>query len=321
MKNRFFKKNVGLKIFSLTFAIILAWFANSDTNSSEIAFTLPVQIQNPPQDRVVLDQSANEVQLRVRGPSFIVSRLPSMSLSFKVRIPSDAGQEYKVTLEPDSLHLEPSVKVLAINPPTVNFQLDHLLKKDVPVIVSKLGTLPDSLHLDRIEISPAVISLSGPKSTLENINSVNTGPLELKTIKAEETRELPLQALGADIRFSDERVAVRVSVSPEKHRKFIDFPVELRTASTTSGSMRYHIKPQRVTVEVKGAARILDELRPEDVIPYVRVPDEAKTNVDLAVAVTLPDGVTLVAIAPPKVELSHLAGAQAPKKKSSAGKR
>ena len=87
-------KNLGLKLISLVFAIILAYFVNSEGNTSIVGFVVPVEFQNVPSDKVLLRPSHRQVEVTIKGPSFVISKVAAEPRVFKVRLPIGVGNSF-----------------------------------------------------------------------------------------------------------------------------------------------------------------------------------------------------------------------------------
>ena len=71
------KDNLLLKLVSLLAAILLAYSVHSDRNTSVLSFNVPIEIKNPPDDKVLVKPTRRLAQVTVRGPSFLVGPLVS----------------------------------------------------------------------------------------------------------------------------------------------------------------------------------------------------------------------------------------------------
>ncbi|MBN8548043.1 MAG: YbbR-like domain-containing protein [Deltaproteobacteria bacterium] len=294
-------KNLSLKIFSLIAAILLAHFVNSEGNSSVIGFFVPVEIKNLPRDKVLLWPLTPQAQVSVKGPSFLVSNVASSPPTFKVKIPSDVQTQYVATLSKTDLALPPNVEVVSVDPNEIKFTFDTLVEKELPVEVTKLGTLSSGLKVDDVSLSPARVRVRGPESRLRDVDSVQTEPIDLREIESSFTKDFPLRPPAALVEVLPQHITISYKVSRVySQRKFTALPVEIRSVS----SLKYTLSPSNVTLEVSGPLDRVSALKAEDLIPFVRVPagdDIASGQLD--VATELPEGISVVQIDPPKVQV------------------
>ena len=295
-----FDRNLRLKILAVLITLVLTWLAHSDGNSSEIAITVPVEVTNLPSDRVVIRQSTNQAQVRVRGLSFAVSRLTSAGSVFKIKLPNDVGNTFKQTLQGAQLKLDPSLNVLSIEPPAVEFSLDTVERKSVPVVVPRIGSLPEALKLISLEVTPQNVEVTGPQTELGLISSVKSEPIDLRDIKTDINLDVGLSRPGKLSRVAPDRIRVALTLSAfEVKRSFDNRLIEVRATSVD----KINLSQERATVEVKGPRVIVNTLSPEDVVPYIRLRGRVEPGQELELSVDLPKDVTLVRIEPRVVKV------------------
>ena len=183
-------KNNLLRLFSVGMAIVLWYFVNSENNLSLVGFSAPIEVRDLPVDRVITSQTHRQAQVTVKGPAFLISKLSSSPPVVRIRLPKDVENRYLAPLPRSELELPPSVQIVSIEPAEVKITLDKLVKKTVPVVVPRIGTLGESFIVRDVEISPSEVELSGPEGEISSITSVETYPLDLRTAKEDFKRNL-----------------------------------------------------------------------------------------------------------------------------------
>ncbi len=293
-------KNLGLKVLSISIALVLYLFVHSQTNSSVIALVVPVELQNLPPEKIVLLPTLRQAQVSIKGPSFLIREIAISAPSFKVRVPKDVGERFKINLNSEELPLPAAVDIVSVEPPEMELILDDLITKNVRVEVPRIGELEESLRLTDLQVSPASVEIVGAMTELKGIESVETAPLDLRTITGNSQVVLGLRSVGKYGRLTVDRVNVKVataSISAEKI--FEKLPVEVRSKHARS----FTVNPSFVDVEVTGPRSAVKALDSKALVPYVRLEDGDNSDTSKMVNVDLPQGLAVIAIKPEKVKL------------------
>lgn len=293
-------KNLNLQLFSLLVALLLALFVNSESNSSVLGFVVPVEIRNLPTGKTILLQSNTQVQVTIKGPSFLISRVVSSLPIFKVNIPSEVQNRFVATLNSSDLALPPYVQVLSIEPSEIEFTFDNMTNVDLPVVVPRIGSLPENLRLGDISIEPPTVTVTGPESEVRELRGIETFPVDLRDLHSDLDKTINLRNPSRLSKLSQQQVDVRIKVSSvQSELRFSSLPIEIRAG----GGKTHEIAPNAVNVQISGAREILALVAKEQVIPYVRIQDSSQPGTELQVAVELPKGVEASGIEPAKVRL------------------
>jgi len=290
-------KNWGLKLASLFIALLLFSFVHSETHLTEISFFAPVEISNIPKDKTIIWPNNRQAQITVSGPSFVVARVAASPPTFKVRIPPDVGNRHVAILQPGTLGLPPSVQLKNISPPELELIFDRVVTKSVPVEIPQIGSLEENLRLDQLEIEPSDVVLTGPETEVEGVTSIQGYPIDLRDLTESTTKVVPVRVPGRLTESSIGEVEVKISISSvEIYKEFSGLPIEIR--ATSAGS--YIVEPQKVDIRVRGSRSLVQNLKAENFIPFVRVQDEQNS---VSVSVEMPRGVSLVETKPEKVKI------------------
>ena len=275
---------------------------NSETNVSVIGFGAPIQIRNIPDERVLVWPLSPKAQVTVRGPSYLVSRVATSNITFDIELPNNVENLYSGQLQKADLDLPPSVEVLAIEPVNFEFKFDKKIDKELPVIIPRLGSLPEGMRLESMVVRPALIQVSGPESELNGVTILETEPIDFRQIRESFEKKLHVRIPGTLTKASVDEVEMRVRVSViETERVFKRRPVEVRTAN----GVQYTINPKFVAVEVTGVQNVVSQIKPKQVIPYVKLESGIKKGSKVKVEIDLPKGAELISLDPPQISVSE----------------
>ncbi|RIL10909.1 MAG: hypothetical protein DCC75_03375 [Proteobacteria bacterium] len=297
--------NFWMKLASLLIAVFLAvvvnfYFVSNDNNTSVLQFIVPVEVKNIPAEKMLLLPVNRQVEVTIQGPSLFVSKFASTNPTLKVSIPSEVKNKFIAPLRREDLKAPPEVQVVSIKPSEIEFTLDTRITKEVPVIVPQIGQLPENLKLVSIKAEPDKVKVSGPESEVKAIKNVESLPLDLREIRESGEQNLAVRVPGSMSDSAPRQISVNVTVnSVQVEAKYEQLAVEIRSLRPE----RFSLSPARVNLEVSGSKEAIKNLKPEEILPYVRLGEESKPGDKVKVGVDLPKGISLVYINPEKVDL------------------
>lgn len=249
--------DLGLKLFSLFFALGLWLFVNAGQKAAEKAVEVPLEFRNIPSELMVANPGVGQVEVRVMGPPALLATLEPDNL--KVMLDLDGARPGTSTFRLSSDFFNPprGVRVTRISPSVINVKLESVTVRSLPVAV-RFGTKPPfGYKIARVEANPESIKVRGPASEVNRMVAVETVPVDLEGSRGQVTREVRLSSSEQLLSFSPDRVTVSVSLEEEwMTREF--GRVEVKAKNFVGG---YSVKPQRVYLRLSGPRRILSQLR------------------------------------------------------------
>jgi YbbR domain-containing protein len=265
-----------------------------------LSFNVPIEIKNPPDDKVLVKPTRRLAQVTVRGPSFLVGPLVSSPPPLKVMVPDDVGERLQVSLKNADLSVPSMIEVIGVEPTEMELVFEPVERKDFKVEVPRVGQLPKELTLSKVDVEPKVATVKGPRSELKQLRFIESEPIDLGDLTKTQTLTLNLRSPGNQSSLITRSVSVRVAINEvPRQRTFERRPVELRTSPNVSDIA---IEPTEVTVILEGPPALIAEVDPGLILPYVRVkeppPPEGRV-VDINVEV--PEGCTVARIEPANV--------------------
>jgi YbbR domain-containing protein len=259
-----------LKLFSLGIAIVLFSFITNESNSSVLTREAPVEFTSIPPGKMVIAPLDPQVEVSIKGPSSLVTRIASSPPTFKVKIPENAEHHFTATLDKDDLGLPPYFSVLKIEPAQIEVTLDRTVAKDVPVSVPRIGAIAEGLSIQSLTISPEKVHLSGPATELDSVASVETYPLDLRDVDHSITRPLNIKPPGPFSEVTPHETTVALQVGAvEGEQRFEKVPIEVRAMP----GQNYAVEPAAVDIVLSGPMQAVQHIAKEDIAPFVRVRD------------------------------------------------
>ena len=176
--------------------------------------------------------------------------------------------------------------------------------RTVPVTPDLVGTPPAGLTLTSVTVQPAAVTLFGPPDVLAGITNVETTPVDLASVTADNVVEVTL-VLPDQTRLEEGAVAtaaVSVSVDPElASRTILVGPV----CQNVGSGLVCQPQVNQVPVTVSGTRSAVAVLTPAQVTPVLNMAGLGEGTHVVTPTVTLPAGISLVqALAPLTVVLT-----------------
>ena len=251
--------NMGLKAISLLLGGTL-WYAVAREQGAELAFSIPLELRDVPEGLEVIDESVDEIEVRLRGPSEIVRGLEPQDLSVAVDL-SDAGPgERVVYLTPEDVAVPFGARVMRVSPASLSISLDQTLERDVNVIPRVSGAPAEGFELAGIELRPSVISVVGPASRVRELEQVTTVPLSAEGLRQPYSRSVRLE-LDPLVRLErGALIELMLDVREVRERKEL---AGVRLVRRPDG-VDARIRPEAVSILVEGPKSLMEELSADE---------------------------------------------------------
>ncbi len=198
---RRFVHNWPLKLGAVGLATLMYGGLALSQNTQTYPDRIPVQYINGPSNAVVLPRiPAPVTSIRFFAPTG-VTVAPSSFLA-TIDLADLAGKTGVVNLPINVTTPDSRVRILSYDPPFATLELDKLTSKDgMPVKVIH-GTTPDGLTLGTTKLTPAVVTVSGAASIVDQVDSVRADVvIQSNGIDIDEDVQLvPVDKLGNALR-------------------------------------------------------------------------------------------------------------------------
>lgn len=215
----FFTKNLGLKVFSLVLAVLLELYFYGPENSVTLEMNAPIAVHNLPQSMMIVWPPAGDsgyfAKIIVRGPAPLVEQLRNSQRRFSVRLPDDLPPNYPVVLNPQQLDLPAGVEVIRVEPASMNFRFDRVMKKEIKVRARIGGTVADGYQVDKVTIEPGAIMVSGPVDEIQTWDFIDTQRIDVTDLKADRELQVGLIEPNTLSKLSTKAVTVHVHMRAE----------------------------------------------------------------------------------------------------------
>jgi len=244
----------------LTFLLVsTVWGIYSGSQLSLISATSSIDFRNISENLILTETSIDKVEVQLTGKRRLVDTLkPEQLRAFLDLEELDPGV-HRVPLNLDNVELPLGLEVVRVTPSAVRLKIEQRIEKEVSVKAKIVGIPPAGHQIEKINVSPKAVKISGPKSTLRAIKTLNTEQVDLgkmETLEGKRVVEVPLVISPASLRL--------VPGQPRKVQLYIQFASKKPTPDQPEErKTRYH--DVRAGETLWGISRIygltVDELR------------------------------------------------------------
>jgi len=243
-----FLEDWHLKLLALGITLAL-WFAVTGLSKPTTARFSNVRLSMQSSDNTITDSEVNTIDLVLSGDARKINQIDSLSASVDLR--GLAPGERTVTLTPTNVFvpLPPGVKIDDIWPNRVQVKLERVEEKDVPVKIETMGDLAPNLEVYSRTATPSRITVRGPESVLDQLNSISTEKIDLKGRTGDFTLTQPLAVTDSKATVQRGDVSVTFRIGERRIEKQFTIPTG-------------HGKSVRVTLY--GPTSLLQKRKPDE---------------------------------------------------------
>jgi YbbR domain-containing protein len=247
--------NLGSAIFALILAVVVWMVAVYEENPPREDYfpsLIPVEVVGLRPGRVIVSQSADRARIRLRAPQPSWENLREESFEATIEVQDlDPGlSEVEVIIK----SADPAVTILEVDPDKIAVRLGELGEETFEVQAAVLDNPPLGYEADSPAVTPEAITVSGPKSLIDQIDGIYVDVL-LRGAKTSVEFEVAPTARDAQddeiqgLTFDPSTVQVEVPI--EQRLGYKDVSVRAVTTGTMASGYwisNVSVSPSSVTV-------------------------------------------------------------------------
>ncbi len=193
---------------------------------------------------------------------------------------------------------------LDVTPPTAQVVIpvfSDQQSRTLPVNPIITGTPAAGFEIESVTVDPAVALVAGDADQLAQLTRVDTDPIPMTGVSADETVEVGLALPTGVVAVGDETIRVSIKLRPVTATR--TFIAGLRLLGASS-DRTYALSVDQVLVTIGGSTADLDRLSAATLVVDLDVTGLKVGPHDVPVTANLPAGTTLVASSPPTVRVT-----------------
>ena len=221
-RKKLLNKELPVFAFFLLLSFVF-WYLNELSKELEGTINYPVRYINPPKERIVTGELPAKLEMNLRGPGYTIlkmklsgSRAPvviDFSKTTPKRLPGRSPNYYLVTsglIQSFSKQLRADFEIIAINPDTLFFGYDKLVRRRKAVIPDLDIELAQG-HKVVIVSDPDSITVMGPEHILDTLRGIPTRHRSFKRMNENFKARIPLEC-PEYLETTQKRVVVEVTI-------------------------------------------------------------------------------------------------------------
>lgn len=284
-------------------------FATIELDELESRAGVPVKVvHGPVPDGLTLGPTTVEpATVTVSGASSLVAKVDAVRADVVIQSTGiDVNQD--VQLVPVD-KLGNAISPLDVTPPTVQVTIpvfSDRQSRTLPVNPIVTGSPAAGFEIESVSVVPQVALVAGDADQLAELTRVDTEPIPMTGVSADETVQVELALPTGVVAVGDQPIKVTITIRPVTATR--TYSAGLRLVGAGSG-LRYSLSVDRVLVTIGGSTADLDRLSGATLVVDLNVTGLQVGVHEVPVTANLPAGTTLVAASPPSVTVTIAAAA------------
>jgi len=206
--------NIGYKLLAAGVALLL-WGFSHGTDPIERGFDVSMALQDVPDNLVVTDQSADAVNIRVKGSRAALRSLSVADVEYEDDLSGAKPGVTEHEVDAESVKLPRGAQIVSRSPSSIDFTLEPRGTKAVKVRPDLAGEPAEGFKIGAVEVEPLRVRITGARREVLRLNEVVTESIDLVGVDETFEREVRPLLAGPHVRFEDENaITVRVEVLP-----------------------------------------------------------------------------------------------------------
>jgi YbbR domain-containing protein len=212
-------QNLRYKLIALAFAALL-WGVSHSTTTVERGFDLPVAVRGVPESLVVVGQSSDMVNIRVRGSRAALRSLTVGELEYAVELAGARPGVTELEVDTNTLDLPRGAQVVSRSPANIDFTLERRATKTVRVRADLEGDPAEGYVVAGVELEPSRVRITGARSEVQRLSEVLTETVDVTGAMAPLERRVRPSLRGRNVWVEEtEAIDVRVDVAPQPEER------------------------------------------------------------------------------------------------------
>jgi len=212
-----FTESLALKAVSLLLALIL-WITILGFKREEIKKNVKLEPLLPP-GVMIVNKIPAYIQFTLSGPRVLLKDVERKIQPIRPDLRRDRDRMVTFSVSEDLIgELPVGVRVVGYYPPQINIQIEEIIERYVPVSPSLKGSTAPGYEVASVKPTPAKIAVSGPRSLVNQLETVGTDPIDIEGLKGNKEADAEVEVdTSQGFQLSREKL-VRVRITTRRVR-------------------------------------------------------------------------------------------------------
>ncbi len=296
-------RNLILKLVCLALAFAVWQSIRENTSFEAVVTDVPVKIAVD-EGLAILDQSIDVVSVRFRGSREDLRFLSRDQVSVEVDLSGRTDRlRQTIRLTPRHVGAPSRAHAVFFEPAEVTVTIDREVERALPVKAAFEGELPEGIEVEKAVCIPASVKVRGAERLLQGIEQIRTEPISL------DGRYLPFKTHasvvvpGPSWKADPDRVLVELNLIERVATQRVE-NIYVRPLLTSDDSRVVKIRPEKVTLILRGSPQRISALNVKEVYAYIDCSELTEpAQYEVPVRADLPFGIQVDKIEPPVVQV------------------
>ena len=289
-------QHLGLKMLAIALAILL-WLTVAGEHVVERSLRVPLEFRNIPQTLEIVGDTPDNVEVRVRGSSAVLSRLQPGEIVAVLDLASARAGSRLFHIRNDEVHAPFGVEVAQVLPATLSIELEKSSERIVPIIPALEGQPAPGFVVGKMISEPATVAIVGPETRVRQVAEATTEPISVAGARSRVRDVVTVGIADSAVRLAQPvsaTVVVEITPAPVE-RTESGVPVRSRNLGA---DLHAQVTPPVVRVTVRGSREALNTLKSDAVQAFVDLAGLGPGRYNLRVQVDPAESYAATAIEP-----------------------
>jgi len=260
-------RHFGLKVLAIALAVLL-WLTVAGEHTVERSLRVPLEFRNVPPALEIVGDAPDNVDIRVRGSSALLSRLQAGEIVAVLDLASARAGSRLFHIRNDEVRAPFGVEVTQVLPATLAIDLEKSTRRTVPVKPALQGEPAAGYVVGRVSSEPSTVEIIGPESRVKQISEATTEPV---SVEGTRTRVRDILTIGISdssihlVQPQSATVIVEIAPAPVE-RELTSVPVR---GKNLGDALHAQMSPSLIKVTVRGGRDVLTGMSADAVRAFV----------------------------------------------------
>lgn len=196
---------------------VFIWAVAQGTSSIQQSFEVEIELVGVEKDLVVTEQSADSINVRLRGSRAALRNFSVDQLKYRVDVRGGKPGVAVYEVDVESIEHPPGTSFVGYAPSQLEVRFEKRGQKKVPVRAETEGTPAPGFHLAGLVLEPPEVALEGARSQVLRLKEILTEKIDIAGLTADAERDVRLVPSGGLVwpeKDGPIRVLIRIEPDP-----------------------------------------------------------------------------------------------------------